>query len=236
MKRSQVKKYALNSNYLHELSKKTAIHEAGHAAAIYFNNTKKKLPPVFFQIIIKQVNTCTSLADNTSYGLAHIDGGKLIHTLPFSVEAATREFTVSQKQAYLTAFEADMINLLAGSLAEAYYVALRDDKTFNPRIISINALKSYGGEADIKLVNDYLACYSMNSDLQTQKRHELFIAAFNFIHNQHHWQRILHLSQFILTQSQAIIDYEAIVSALSTAESFTPVVELRVKSKASGLS
>jgi len=219
MKRSQVSKYAFSSRYLDELSKKTAIHEAGHAAAIYFNNTNKKLPPVFFQIVIKPSNTGVSAAEKTSYGLAHVEGGKLIHTLPFSIETATRDFTVSQKQAYLTAFEADMVNVLAGPLAEAYYISLRDDETFNPRIISINALKSYGGEADIKLVDDYLACYSLDNEVQNQKRQELFIAAFNFINNQQYWQKILHLSQFILTQSQAIIDYESIVSALSTPKS-----------------
>jgi len=31
-----------------ELSRRTAIHEAGHAVAIYFGNKQKQLPPVFF--------------------------------------------------------------------------------------------------------------------------------------------------------------------------------------------
>jgi len=40
-----------------ELSRKTATHEAGHAAAIYLGNKQKQLPPVFFQIYIKDLNS-----------------------------------------------------------------------------------------------------------------------------------------------------------------------------------
>ena len=36
-----------------ELSRKTAIHEAGHAAAIYLGNKQKQLPPVFFRYLLK---------------------------------------------------------------------------------------------------------------------------------------------------------------------------------------
>ena len=37
-----------------EHSKKSAIHEAGHAVAIYLGNRQKQLPPFCFQIYIKE--------------------------------------------------------------------------------------------------------------------------------------------------------------------------------------
>ena len=36
-----------------EHSKKSAIHEAGHAVAIYLGNRQKQLPPFFFSFILK---------------------------------------------------------------------------------------------------------------------------------------------------------------------------------------
>jgi len=42
--------YAINYA---ELSRKTAIHEAGHAAAIYLGNKQKQLPPIFFRFLLK---------------------------------------------------------------------------------------------------------------------------------------------------------------------------------------
>jgi hypothetical protein len=38
-------------------------------------------------------------------------------------------------------FEADIINVLAGPLAEAVYLALRDNEPFNPELVNISALQ-----------------------------------------------------------------------------------------------
>jgi len=35
-----------------EISRKIAIHEAGHAAAIYLGNQQKGLPPGFFSVFL----------------------------------------------------------------------------------------------------------------------------------------------------------------------------------------
>jgi hypothetical protein len=48
-----------------------------------------------------------------------------------------------------------MINLLVGPLAEAKYVALRDNECFSNNLINVNALYNYGGTSDLVKVYDY---------------------------------------------------------------------------------
>src|SRR5512139_2646565 len=93
------------------LRKQTAIHEAGHAAAIYIGNKQKQLPPVFFQIVIKnEVNTgqWTDQSDNNANRpmtcFAKVEGGRLIHTLPSPLTEAILRFSDTERQAYQTAF------------------------------------------------------------------------------------------------------------------------------------
>ncbi|MFZ2404020.1 MAG: hypothetical protein WAW41_02710, partial [Methylobacter sp.] len=127
-----------------EVYRKVAVHEAGHAAAIYLGNKRKRLPPVFFQIFITPVNggfqSSPFLSKPETKYIANIDGGRLIHTLPSSIEEATSGFSSAQRMGYQCAFEADMINMLAGSLAEAKYITERDGEPVNPRLIYLNAL------------------------------------------------------------------------------------------------
>jgi hypothetical protein len=94
--------------------------------------------------------------------LTKVDGGRLIHTLPSSVDEAISGFTSVQKQAYQHAFEADIINLLVGPLAEANYVAMRDNEPINPLLVTLNALKNYGGSSDLETINEYLDCLLVN--------------------------------------------------------------------------
>ena len=56
MNRNHIFNKALNLTH-QEVKRKVAIHESGHAAAIYFGNKQKRLPPVFFQIFITPVNS-----------------------------------------------------------------------------------------------------------------------------------------------------------------------------------
>lgn len=101
-----------------DLIKQIAFHEAGHAAAIYLYNQQKKLPPVYFQISIKAVDrqknspldTCSLLYDHYA---AVVEGGRLIHSLPVALIESAHYFSATEQDAYQTAFEADMINLLA---------------------------------------------------------------------------------------------------------------------------
>lgn len=192
-----------------ELSRKTAIHEAGHAAAIYFGNKRKQLPPVFFQIIISDCS-CKAYDNCTT----KVEGGRLIHTLPSSLAEAICNFSPMQKYAYQQAFEADIINLLVGSLAEANYVAQRDNELISPRLVPIHALHNYGGSSDLEIVNEYIACLIADKMQQEKKITELFWAAFDFINDWSHWYAITALADYILSNDKSIIDYEEVVAVL----------------------
>ncbi|MEY3759694.1 MAG: hypothetical protein RIR39_1185 [Pseudomonadota bacterium] len=204
-----------------ELSRKTAVHEAGHAAAIYLGNKQKQLPPVFFQVFIKKLNygfqpaecLCQS-GDECKHCFTKIEGGRLIHTLPSSVEEAICDFSLTQKQAYQSAFEADIINLLAGPLAEANYIALRDNEPINPRLVNFNALHYYGGSADLETINEYLDCIITSQSGREKKLTELFLAAFNFISDRSNWHAIMALADYILADSKNILDCEEIMAVL----------------------
>ncbi|MGZ8189798.1 MAG: hypothetical protein ACXWTS_01065 [Methylococcaceae bacterium] len=199
-----------------ELSRKTAIHEAGHAAAIYLGNKQKQLPPVFFQIFIDRDSDEFNSPENQAKAksCAKIEGGRLIHTLPSSIEEATSDFSLQQKENYLQAFEADIINLLVGPLAEANYVAMRDGETINPRLVNLNALHNYGGTSDLEIVNEYIKCFIPNNIHREKKIFELFLAAFSFINELSNWYAITVLADYILANSNNIIDCEEIINVL----------------------
>jgi hypothetical protein len=175
-------------------------------------NKRKQLPPISFQICLNN----TFVADNNfndNYS-AKIEGGRLIHSLPCSIEELTRDFSPIQKHAYQQAFEADIINLLAGPLAEANYVALRDNELINPRLINFNTLDNYGGCFDLSIIRDYLACFN-HSVLECEtKIKELFLAAFQFVSDFVHWRAITVLANYIISQSKAIICYQEISTVL----------------------
>jgi hypothetical protein len=195
-----------------ELSRKTAIHEAGHAAAIYFGNKQKQLPPVFFQIIISD-RLCNAYDKNCQ---TKVEGGRLIQSLPSSFEENCRSFSPNQEQAYQQAFEADIINLLVGPLAEANYVAQRDNELISPRLVPLKALHNYGGASDLEIIHDYLQCFIADRNEQEEKINKLFLEAFNFINDWAHWNAITALANTILIHDKDIIDYEEVVSVLET--------------------
>lgn len=192
-----------------ELGRKTAIHEAGHAAAIYFGNKEKQLPPVFFQIIIGDCSC--SVNDNCT---TKLEGGRLIHTLPSSFESVVYNLSSIQQQAYQQAIEADIINLLVGSLAEANYIAKRDNELISPRLVPINALHNYGGSADLEAINQYLNCFIPDKGRQERKMAKLFRAAFDFVNNGAHWHAMTALADYILASDKKNISYEEIATVL----------------------
>lgn len=204
-----------------ELSRKTAIHEAGHAAAIYLGNQQKQLPPVFFQLFVNAIKdglestACLCMSYNRcNHCVTKIEGGRLIHTLPLSVEEAVSDFSLSQRQAYHLAFEADIINLLAGPLAEAHYLALRDDEPFTPRLVNLNALHYYGGASDLETIYEYLECLPASAEQRELKLAELFLTAFNFVTDYSHWQAITALANHILTERKSVFGCEEIIDVL----------------------
>lgn len=203
-----------------DVSRKIAIHEAGHAAAIYFGNQQKGLPPVFFQIFINPLNNDVQssefLGKPSDRYLAKVEGGRLIHTLPSSLDEATKDFSAAQKHAYQQVFEADIINLLAGPLAEARYVSLRDNEPINPALLTVNALQNYGGSSDLEVVNEYLECFTDSDELRESKMTELFLAAFDFVSERSNWLAITALADSILAHQEHIIECNEIIDLLES--------------------
>ncbi|MDP2097136.1 MAG: hypothetical protein U1D70_16755 [Methylobacter sp.] len=211
------------------------FHEAGHAVSIYLNNQAKKLPPVFFEILLKDLND-TSEEDLICYQASHDDcmaraeGGRLIKSLPFAIEGlvhvsnhppdgkdvgrASKMDEIAEPlpliDGYMAAFDADVINLLVGPLAEAKYITDADDELFSLKLINLGALKNYGGSSDLVLVNEYLQSFSTSQQQRDDKSAELFALAFSFIMDTSNWAAITLLANYILDSHKNIISYEEI--------------------------
>ena len=213
-----------------DLAKQTAFHEAGHAAAIYLCNKQKKLPTVDFQITITktdhaQANSVASRKIKHGHFVAMVEGGCLIQGLPVALIESTNYFSLDEQDTYRTAFEADMINLLVGPLAEAKYVALRDNECFSNNLINVNALYNYGGTSDLVKVYDYLESLISDARLIEEKMVELFNLAYQFIESPVHWRAIECLAGYILDNSKNTITCEEAIAVLdkSTGEYFLGV-------------
>ena len=156
--------------------------------------------------------------------IARVQGGRLIEALPFSVDKLMLELTKRHKvtakwvKNYRKAFEADIINLLIGPLAEAKHVADVDDELFNYRLITLKSLENYGGESDLALVNEYAQSFSSDKQQRNEKLDELFAVAFDFVDNHANWKAITRLAGYIIGSSKNIICCEEIVSILDQAE------------------
>ena len=200
-----------------------AFHEAGHATAIYLNNKARNLPPVFFQIMLKDLNGKSEeeLRDYQATDddcIARVEGGRLIEWLPSSIDALVHK-TPDQNDAvmhfikdYMVAFEADIINLLIGPLAEAKYIYKTDGELFNHQLVNLHALKNYGGSSDLALANEYLQSFSACKQQQDKKLDELFVLAFNFINDWANWAAITRLADYILNNNKNIISCEEVIS------------------------
>lgn len=209
-------------NSFFRIGKRNAYHQAGHAAAITIGNKLKKLPEVYFQIAItaskKVAGISEGLTSIPAKYMARIEGGRLIPHLPDCYHLATRRLNTQERQQCLDAFEADVVNLLAGSLAEAKYVALRDNEVFNANLVYLGALKFYGGNQDLNLINDYMACLYPNDEAEReQKLAELFLIAYSFINNQANWRQITALAEMFYNSPKELFTCEEIVELLNNA-------------------
>jgi len=181
-----------------------AYHEAGHVAAIYLRNREQNLPPVFFEVIF---NPQPSETDSF---FAKVEGGRLIENLPVvELENACLGRGV-EKQNLQQAYEADVINLLAGPLAEAKFVAHCDDEVFNPQLINVSALRNYGGYADLESAYRYLEYFISDERERELKLATLFLQAYQFIDQTSHWQCIQHFAHYILSNEQKNISCEQV--------------------------
>jgi hypothetical protein len=203
-----------------EIDKRIAYHQAGRAAAIYLGNKQKQLPAVYFHIIFKQRERSEQQADRfpRSYGnyTATVEGGHLIQSLPISFAKATRGFTRPQEEEYRCAFEADIMNLLTGSLAEAKFMASHHDKVFNANLANLSVLRFYGGSSDVNVINEYLECLVPHKAGRNQKLIELFLGAFSFINESSIWQAISALAAFIHDEPKDMINCEDVISFLDS--------------------
>jgi hypothetical protein len=225
MKRNKVTG-PIGHNILKEHKQRVAFHEAGHAAGIYLNNKARQLPPVFFKIIFKEINSLTELdvmAYETTHDdcIARVEGGRLIELLPPSIESLANKIQEQHHQGmtklisdYMIAFESDIVNLLIGPLAEAKHVADTDDEFFNHQIVNLKALKNYGGSSDLALAYEYLQSLSGDRQQIDEKLDQLFAEAFNFVNIDENWMAITELANYILDSRKNIICCEDVISIL----------------------
>jgi hypothetical protein len=199
------------------VDQRTAYHLAGQAAAICLGNQQKQLPEVYFQIIIQPQDNTKPLSRKNrkrDQSTATIEGGRLIQNLPVSFTEANSCLSYSQQEEYRLAFEADIINLLSGPLAEAKYVACRDDEAFSANLISLEVLQFYGGRPDLAIVLEYMQCLIPYQPERGQKLAELFLAAFNFVNQPTNWLAISALAKLILNEPKRIIHCEEVIAVL----------------------
>ncbi len=235
-RQSQVMVFNMKRNQITDISKRNrfqqhkqciAFHEAGHAVAIYLNNKARNLPPVFFQIIFKDISGAKNydvLVYQATHddSIARVEGGRLIQSLPYSIDGLAHnlidrnEAMIPLARDYINAFEADIINLLVGPLAEAKHVYNRDDELFNHRLVDLKSLKNYGGDSDLALVHEYLESYSASKQQQEEKLGALFTKACDFVSDAANWMSITRLANFILESNKNIISCEEIVSVLES--------------------
>lgn len=205
--------------YPQELIRQIAFHEAGNAAAIYICNQQKNLPPVYFRFTFNENSSTLNHAMSTytlppAHRVVKLEGGRLIHTLPESVNRLCDNFSNVDKQACRLAFQADIVNLLAGLIAEAKNVAFRGNKLQPSDRIKINAITYYRRSSDLKIVHEYLDCLFPDSTQPDNKIYELFAEAHNFVNNFSNWKAINALAVYILSSQKSIIDCEEIIHLL----------------------
>ena len=213
-------------NKLNQHKQCLAFHEAGHATAIYINNKTRNLPPIFFQIVLSEAPgtadhdglICQANHDGSA---ARVEGGRLIQSLPYSVDGMAHklidhEVMTPVVKDYIMAFEADIINLLAGPMAEAKYVHQRDDELFNHRLANWNSVENYGGGSDLVLIHEYIESFSADKQQQDEKLAELFTEACDFVCDSSNWKAITKLANYIFESEKDIISCEEVVSVLQS--------------------
>jgi hypothetical protein len=186
-----------------ELTIQTAFHEAGHAASIYIGNKEKQLPPVFFQIQI----TPPSKNNDQLYSAKVIDG-QLIQDLPIAGNKSLEYLSIEERRGYQIAYEADVMNLLVGPLAEAKYVLDRDDEPFSLDLLNTHALNYYGGSSDIRKAYAYINFFISSEQHREVKMNELFVQAFRFIENQDNWTCVENLAKHLLHSKKEVLSCE----------------------------
>lgn len=214
-----------SSRPIHQLRTKNAFHVSGHAAAMYLGNKQKGLPPIFFRIVIKtmqsEFQSTPFVTKHYGTSFAEVEGGRLIQDLPASIDEVVKGFSIDDKLAYEQAFESDIINLLAGPLAEAKYVALKDNEMISPRLINVNALNYYDGASDLETVREYLDRFVHSKDRKEEKMTEFFLEAYDFVSDQSNWHAITRLANYLLTNGAITVECDEIITVLENESCFS---------------
>lgn len=202
-----------------ELATQVAYHEAGHATAIYLYNKQQQLPPIFFRIHIKKQKNIKQLATDCMTQkmptvAAIIEGGCLIENLTLNLAVISNEMTETEKAEYYQALDADIINLLAGSIAEKNYIILRDNEVINAEMLNIQALECYGNYSDMQKIKHYLSFFSDCPFQQQQKLTRLLKQAFEFITHQQTWRSVEAVANYILDSNKQSIHCEEIFKVI----------------------
>lgn len=196
----------------HELNKRIAYHEAGHATAIYLYNKQKQLPPIYFQITLKKNSDTPKLpvflSDDSI--AAKVEGGCLIQNLALSFIDSENYMSASEKADYSVALDADIVNLLAGAIAEANYVCKTDNETINAQLLGVHVLGNYGSLSDLKRIAEYLNYLSKDTQQQNKKLTQLLIQTFDFITQPKIWNAVTAVAAFILTCKKQTISCEEV--------------------------
>jgi hypothetical protein len=195
-----------------EILEADAYYLAGQAVAICLGNQQKQLPAVHFQICLNPCNgnqpECLPCLRKTY--TSSLEGGRLIQSLPmYFAKAKNPQFSFEQAENQY-ALEADVMNLLAGPLAEAKYNAAQNGKVLNQNGLMLSTLCYYGPDSVTEPVNDYLECCFEHPAERKHKLIELLKASFNFINDNAIWGQVKALAAYILAQSKTVIDCEEI--------------------------
>ncbi|MDD1620967.1 MAG: hypothetical protein LUQ11_05760 [Methylococcaceae bacterium] len=193
-----------------EINRQTAFHEAGHVAAICLENKRKSLPLIHFEI---RVGKQDILAQPL---FAKVSGGRLVGDLATVIhQDVSSNGDSSNIDSYQLVYEADIINFLAGPLAEAKYISIRDNEVFNINLLTPQAINHYGGNADMLEVMSYLEFFIPSPVQREAKLNALFAQAFRFVQQPSNWKSITALAHYILNNAHENISCEQAIEVLT---------------------
>lgn len=192
-----------------EITARTAFHEAGHAVSIYRGNREKNLPPVFFEIEIDPI-------PGSCQNQAKVIDGRLIQHLPVAGLENTIDSTIEERLDFQQAYQADIIHLLVGPLAEARYISIQDNELFSQYLLSFESLHYYGGESDINLATAYLDYFVPAQQKREEISQQLFIEAFQFVEKKQNWIAICRLANYLINCGKTLISCEEIIAIINS--------------------
>ena len=205
------------SYQFHGIDAKKAYQQAGQAAAIYIGNKEKKLPAVYFKILIgpQAEASFASFGVPVSNGInpdaVMIEGGRLVDNLLLLSDDVAKYFSPLQLEQYRSAVEADITNMLAGILAEAKYKAHLNKTPFDIGLFTAESLADYCEEDEWATICEYTQLYKED---RNRKLNRLVTLAFDFVSKPSYWRAISKLARFIQSKIMDAISCEEVASII----------------------